>query len=177
MPRPRGRRCGCGRRSGSASPARRCRTTWASCGRSSTSSRTASSAAPRTSAAATVRRSRSMATPVRQAALHRGGRPFLLRRTKEQVVTELPPTTEITEPVEMEPAQRAVYEAIRLSTHAKVKAAIAEKGLARSGIIILDALLKLRQACCDPRLLTIKSAQKAGSAKLERLLELLGVLL
>ena len=37
--------------------------------------------------------------------------------------------------------------------HAKVQAAIAERGLARSGIIILDALLKLRQVCCDPRLL------------------------
>ena len=113
----------------------------------------------------------------RQAALHRRVRPFLLRRTKEEVATELPPKTEITEPVEMEAAQRAVYEAIRLSMHVRVKQAVAEKGLARSGIIILDALLKLRQACCDPRLLTMKSAQKAGSAKLERLLDLLGILL
>ena len=113
----------------------------------------------------------------RQAALHRRVRPFLLRRTKEEVATELPPKTEITEPVEMEAPQRAVYEAIRLSMHARVKQAVAEKGLARSGIIILDALLKLRQACCDPRLLAMKSAQKAGSAKLERLLDLLGILL
>ncbi|TCZ65412.1 DEAD/DEAH box helicase [Roseicella aquatilis] len=113
----------------------------------------------------------------RQAALHRRVRPFLLRRTKEAVATELPPKTEITEPVEMEAAQRAVYEAIRLSMHARVKAAIAEKGLARSGIVILDALLKLRQACCDPRLLAMASAKKAGSAKLDRLRDLLGVLL
>jgi superfamily II DNA or RNA helicase len=113
----------------------------------------------------------------RQAALHRRVRPFLLRRAKQEVVTELPPKTEITEVVEMEPPQRAVYEAIRLSMHAKVKRAVAEKGLARSGIIILDALLKLRQACCDPRLLSMTSAQKAGSAKLERLLDLLGILL
>ncbi|MDO9707208.1 DEAD/DEAH box helicase [Paracraurococcus lichenis] len=115
--------------------------------------------------------------PQRQAALHRRIRPFLLRRTKEEVAKELPPKTEITEPVEMEAPQRAVYEAIRLSMHARVKQAIAEKGLARSGIIILDALLKLRQACCDPRLLKMKSSEKAGSAKLERLLELLPVLL
>jgi len=112
----------------------------------------------------------------RQAALHRRVRPFLLRRTKQEVVTELPPKTEITEAVEMAAPQRAVYEAIRLSMHARVKQAVAEKGLARSGIIILDALLKLRQVCCDPRLLAMKSAQKAGSAKLERLLELLGIL-
>ena len=67
----------------------------------------------------------------RQAALHRRVRPFLLRRTKEEVATELPPKTEITEPVEMEAPQRAVYEAIRLSMHARVKQAVAEKGLAR----------------------------------------------
>jgi len=58
--------------------------------------------------------------------------------------------------------------------HAKVRDAIAKRGLAGSGIVILDALLKLRQACCDPRLLKLTSAKaaKAKSAKLERLLEL-----
>jgi SNF2 family DNA or RNA helicase len=104
-------------------------------------------------------------------------RPFLLRRTKEEVAQELPPKTEIVEPVELETPQRAVYEAIRVAMHTRVQAAIAERGLARSGIIILDALLKMRQACCDPRLLKMASAKKAGSAKLERLMELLEVLL
>ncbi len=106
-------------------------------------------------------------------------RPFLLRRTKEEVALDLPPKTEITEPVEMEATQRAIYEGVRLSMHARVRQAIAEKGLARSGIIILDALLKLRQACCDPRLLKLQAVEKtkAGSAKLERLMELLTVLL
>jgi SNF2 family DNA or RNA helicase len=114
----------------------------------------------------------------RQDALRRRVRPFLLRRTKEEVVRDLPPKTEIIEPVEMEAAQRAIYEGIRLAMHAKVKAAIASRGLARSGIVILDALLKLRQACCDPRLVKVPAAQKAkaGSAKLDRLLELLTVL-
>ena len=106
-------------------------------------------------------------------------RPFLLRRTKEEVALDLPPKTEITEPVEMEAPQRAIYEGVRLSMHARVRQAIEEKGIARSGIIILDALLKLRQACCDPRLLKLKAVEKtkAGSAKLERLMELLTVLL
>ncbi|HEX8930115.1 MAG TPA: DEAD/DEAH box helicase, partial [Actinomycetota bacterium] len=113
----------------------------------------------------------------RQAILARRVRPFLLRRTKEEVAQELPPKTEILEPVELEPPQRAVYEAIRVAMHTKVQAAIAERGLARSGIIILDALLKMRQACCDPRLLKMASAKKAGSAKLDRLMELLEVLL
>ena len=115
----------------------------------------------------------------RQAALRRRVKPFLLRRTKEQVLQDLPPKTEILEPVEMEAGQRALYEGIRLAMHAKIKAAIAARGLARSGIVILDALLKLRQACCDPRLVKLAAAQKAraGSAKLDRLLELLAVLL
>ncbi len=114
----------------------------------------------------------------RQAALRRRVRPFLLRRSKEEVVRELPSKTEIVEPVEMEAAQRAIYEGIRLAMYAKVKAAIASRGLARSGIVILDALLKLRQACCDPRLVKVAAAQKAkaGSAKLDRLMELLEVL-
>jgi superfamily II DNA or RNA helicase len=105
--------------------------------------------------------------------------PFLLRRTKREVAAELPDKTEITEPVEMETAQRSVYEGIRMTMHARVRAAIAERGLARSGIIILDALLKLRQACCDPRLLKLKAVQaaRARSAKLERLMQMLPELL
>ena len=115
----------------------------------------------------------------RQALLSRRIRPFMLRRTKEEVATELPPKTEIVESVEMESNQRAIYEGIRLSMHAKVQAAIASKGLARSGIIILDALLKMRQACCDPRLLKLKTVtrSKAGSAKLDRLMEMLAIML
>lgn len=115
----------------------------------------------------------------RQAALQRRVRPFLLRRTKAEVVRDLPPKTEIVEQVDLEPAQRAVYEGIRIAMHGKVRQAIAEKGLARSGIIILDALLKLRQACCDPRLLKLETARrgKPGSAKLDRLMDLLAVLL
>ncbi len=115
----------------------------------------------------------------RQAQLVGRVKPFLLRRTKDEVATDLPPKTEINEAVEMEEAQRGIYEGIRLSMHARVKAAIAEKGLSRSGIIVLDALLKLRQACCDPRLIKLKAVEKskAGSAKLERLMEMLTVML
>lgn len=106
-------------------------------------------------------------------------KPFLLRRTKEEVANELPPKTEIVERVETEPAQHDLYESIRLSMHEKVRAAIAAKGFSRSRIVILDALLKLRQCCCDPRLLKLsaKASAKAGSAKLERLMELLEALI
>jgi SNF2 family DNA or RNA helicase len=111
----------------------------------------------------------------RQLLLARRVRPFLLRRAKAEVAADLPPKTEIVETVDMEKAQRDVYEAIRLAMHEKVRQAIAAKGLARSHIVVLDALLKLRQACCDPRLLRLKTARanKAGSAKLDRLMEML----
>jgi superfamily II DNA or RNA helicase len=106
-------------------------------------------------------------------------RPFLLRRRKLDVATELPPKTEIMERVSMEAPQRAVYETIRLAMHDKVREAIKNNGLGKSHIIILDALLKMRQAACDPRLLKLESAKKmdAGSAKLERLMELLDEML
>lgn len=88
----------------------------------------------------------------RLAVLKRRIAPYLLRRTKEQVATELPPKTEVPVWVEMGQTQRDLYETIRLSVNARVQQAVIKAGLARSTITVLDALLKLRQVCCDPRL-------------------------
>ena len=100
--------------------------------------------------------------------------PFMLRRTKQEVANELPPKTEIIRSVPLHPKQAALYESIRLTMEKKVRDAIAEKGLSRSHITILDALLKLRQTCCDPRTLSLKEALKVKeSAKLDLLMELL----
>ncbi|MDD5578904.1 MAG: SNF2-related protein [Methylobacter sp.] len=100
--------------------------------------------------------------------------PFMLRRTKEEVARELPLKTEIIRSVPLYEQQAALYESIRLTMERKVREAIALKGLARSHITILDALLKLRQTCCDPRTLSLKEAQKLQeSAKLDLLMELL----
>jgi superfamily II DNA or RNA helicase len=109
----------------------------------------------------------------RQRALAGRVRPFLLRRTKTEVAPELPPKTEIAVPIALGEGQRHVYEAIRLAMHRKVRDALATKGLKRSRIEFLDALLKLRQVCCDPRLVKAAGAAKAESAKLERLMEML----
>ena len=58
--------------------------------------------------------------------------------------------------------------------HEKVRREVAEKGLARSHIVVLDALLKLRQVCCDPRLVKLAVARRvSASAKLEHLMEML----
>ncbi|WP_340121418.1 SNF2-related protein [Methylobacter svalbardensis] len=109
-----------------------------------------------------------------RARLSRRIAPFMLRRTKQEVATELPPKTEIIRSVPLYPKQAALYESIRLTMEKKVRDAIAQKGLSRSHITILDALLKLRQTCCDPRTLRLVEAQKVQeSAKLDLLMELL----
>lgn len=101
-------------------------------------------------------------------------KPFILRRTKSEVVLELPEKTEIISNVELSGKQRDLYESIRVAMHDKVKKAIDEKGVERSQIIILDALLKLRQVCCDPRLLKFQSTKEiTESAKLESLMDML----
>ncbi len=110
----------------------------------------------------------------RRKVLARRVAPFLLRRRKAEVVKELPPKTEIVQNVELEGAQRDLYETVRLTMQKKVRDEIAKKGMSRSHIIILDALLKLRQICCDPRLVKLPSAKKVKeSAKLEMLMDLL----
>ncbi|WP_345977815.1 DEAD/DEAH box helicase [Sulfurimonas sp. HSL3-7] len=104
--------------------------------------------------------------------------PFMLRRTKEKVATELPPKTVMTRSVTFEGPQAKLYEGIRIAMEKKVREVIAEQGLGRSHITILDALLKLRQVCCDPRLVPLEEAKKVhASAKLEMLLELVEELL
>ena len=101
-------------------------------------------------------------------------KPFLMRRTKEEVAPELPEKTVIDELVPLEGAQAALYESIRAAMDRRVREAIAARGLAASRIAILDALLKLRQVCCDPGLVKLDAARKvAASAKRARLLALL----
>jgi len=100
--------------------------------------------------------------------------PFLLRRTKDAVARELPPKTEIVETIALEERQRDFYDGIRLAGHRQIQDIVRQQGLARSQITILDALLKLRQACCDPRLLEVAGAKDdVPSAKLEWLTDAL----
>lgn len=104
--------------------------------------------------------------------------PFLLRRRKSDVATELPPRTSIQQRVELHGAQRDLYESIRLQMEKRVREALAQRGLDGARITILDALLKLRQICCHPQLLDLPAAQAVTtSAKLEALNELLPTLI
>jgi SNF2 family DNA or RNA helicase len=106
----------------------------------------------------------------RQQGLVRKIRPFILRRSKDDVLEELPEKTTIVKYVEFEQDQRDLYETIRLGVQHELMKNIAEKGLHKSQIAILDGLLKLRQVCCDPRLVKTKSTEQiTSSAKLETL--------
>ncbi|MEW6706244.1 MAG: DEAD/DEAH box helicase [Pseudomonadota bacterium] len=87
-------------------------------------------------------------------------RPFILRRRKEDVAAELPPRTEVLRRVQLQGAQRALYESVRLAADEQVRRVLQRKSFAGSQIAILDALLKLRQVCCDPRL--VKGAPGRG---------------
>jgi SNF2 family DNA or RNA helicase len=101
-------------------------------------------------------------------------RPFLLRRRKEQVASDLPPKTEIVREVVLEGSQARLYESIRVTMEQRVRQLLASRGLARSHIEMLDALLKLRQTCCHPKLVKLDSARGIEeSAKTELLIEML----
>ena len=100
--------------------------------------------------------------------------PYILRRHKRDVAKELPPKTEVMRPIELRGPQRELYESIRVAAHAEVRRLIRKKGMAASTIPILGALTKLRQVCCDPRLVRMGSAVTIRqSAKYELFFELL----
>lgn len=100
--------------------------------------------------------------------------PFILRRKKEQVATELPPKTELVRTVELDGDQRDLYESIRLAADSEVRSAINERGLSASRIAILDALMKLRQVCCDPRIVSVEGARRVKrSAKYDLFFDLM----
>jgi superfamily II DNA or RNA helicase len=95
-------------------------------------------------------------------------RPFILRRTKREVVPELPALTEIVIHVELDEVERNIYDAVRVATKQDVADRMAHGG----GVLVaLEALLRLRQAACHPRLVPGQSAE--SSSKIERLLEAL----
>ncbi|MEA2047078.1 MAG: DEAD/DEAH box helicase [Campylobacterota bacterium] len=110
----------------------------------------------------------------RRSLLNKKVAPFILRRTKDEVALELPSKTEIIKRATFDKKQATLYENIRVTMEKKVREAIKGKGLSRSHITILDALLKLRQVCCHPSLLKLESAKKVKeSAKLLLFLELI----
>ena len=87
------------------------------------------------------------------ARLSRRVKPFLLRRRKTEVARDLPAKLEHVSWCELTPEQAATYRQLLDATRREVEGAVGDAGLARSRMIVLTALLRLRQACCDLRLL------------------------
>lgn len=104
-----------------------------------------------------------------RALLSKALRPFILRRTKQQVATDLPEKTEQTIYCEMEPVQRKLYDELRDHYRRSLLGLIERDGIKKSKIQILEALLRLRQAACHPGLID-KSRTDEPSAKLDVLL-------
>ncbi|PYQ60664.1 MAG: helicase SNF2, partial [Acidobacteria bacterium] len=101
--------------------------------------------------------------------LARALRPFILRRTKEQVAPELPAKVEQTLYCELPPKQRRLYDELRDHYRSSLGARIDQQGLGRTKILVLEALLRLRQAACHPGLVDRDRAAEP-CAKLDLLL-------
>jgi len=107
-----------------------------------------------------------------RALLRRALAPLVLRRTKAAVLPELPERSEQELRCELEGVQAKDYARILEFSRASVLGAVEEQGIARSKLLVIEALLRLRQAACHPGL--IDRARRAdSSAKLELVLPLL----
>ena len=95
-------------------------------------------------------------------------RPYMLRRTKQEVLTELPDKTEQTLFCELSAKQQKTYNKIRDFYRTSLMKSVKKQGLKRSKIHVLEALLRLRQAACHPGLIDADYA-KSPSAKLDLL--------
>jgi superfamily II DNA or RNA helicase len=99
-----------------------------------------------------------------------GIRPFILRRTKAQVLPDLPPKTEQVLHCTLRPEQQELYNQLRAQYQVSLMQQVESKGVAGSTIQVLQALLRLRQVACHPGLVN-EEWEEAGSAKLEALFE------
>jgi SNF2 family DNA or RNA helicase len=109
-----------------------------------------------------------------QARLARRIRPFLLRRLKSEVAKDLPPKIEQVSYCELTQEQKSVYEQVLEAGRKEITTAVEANGLQKSRMVILTALLRLRQICCDLRLLKLEGTEAAtASGKLDLFGELL----
>ena len=97
-------------------------------------------------------------------------RPFMLRRTKRQVLDELPPKTDQTLQCQMGPQQQAFYDGLLHHYQRSVWRSIGSGSLGSAPMLVLEALLRLRQAACHPGLIDPQRASEP-SAKLQTLLQ------
>ncbi len=103
--------------------------------------------------------------------LRRRVRPFVLRRLKREVAAELPERQEQTLYCDLLPEQRELYERVKATYAQSVLQRVNQVGVGRATLTVLEALTRLRQACCDPGLLPYPEAKQVeASAKLDLLM-------
>jgi SNF2 family DNA or RNA helicase len=98
-------------------------------------------------------------------------KPFILRRTKEQVEKDLPEKTETIIYCEMSPNQRKIYEAYRNDYRDRLLGKVEEDGIGKTKLIVLEALNKLRLICDSPELLKDEEIKEKDSVKIDELVE------
>ncbi|HEY9855613.1 MAG TPA: SNF2-related protein, partial [Stenomitos sp.] len=103
--------------------------------------------------------------------LRRRTQPFILRRLKQEVARDLPPRSDMVSFCELGPEQRRFYDELLMSVRSEVMGAVDRVGLARSRFNVLEGLLRLRQACCDPQMVR-SSLTPVPSAKIEHFMDL-----
>jgi superfamily II DNA or RNA helicase len=112
-----------------------------------------------------------------QERLGRRLRPFMLRRLKREVAADLPEKIDQVSYCELNEEQRALYQQVLDASRKEVLGAVEANGLAKSRMVILTALLRLRQICCDLRLLKIDQSPAAAAPAISGKVELFGELL
>lgn len=101
-------------------------------------------------------------------------RPFLLRRTKEEVAKDLPEKIEQTVWIEMNEAQRSLYDAFLSKIRHNLISKVNSEGIGKHRMEVLEAIMRLRQCCCHPLLVSALQNEEntlAESSKLEALLQ------
>jgi len=97
--------------------------------------------------------------------------PFVLRRTKENVASELPPKTEDVIFCEMDTAQRKVYDAYRDQFRDQLIGKVEEEGMGKSKLMVLEALTRLRQICDSPQLISGSTMNETESVKIKEIIQ------
>lgn len=98
---------------------------------------------------------------------------FVLRRLKGQVASELPPKMDIIQRCNLSDEQKEIYRTILIGQRERVFSEIEKKGISKSSLTILSALMKLRQICCHPNILKeFKNAKEMESSKLDLMMDI-----
>jgi hypothetical protein len=97
-------------------------------------------------------------------------KPFMLRRTKSEVATDLPEKTETILWCQMDKAQKILYDEYKDFYRHSLMQKIESDGMAKAGVYILEGLLRLRQICDDPRLVKDKETKPFKGIKIKELM-------